>query len=811
MSLFLASAIALSGLRIVNPHEVRVDAVVRCGSVSSALQLEPHDAADLAGRDACAQPVILSAKPLLAFETFEEEGESQRIIAPLSNVLTNADCDPLPMAIPLFGCERGTATASVKPIDGATYLWSAEEATITSGQGTPRITVALGSSAAARLTAVVTAPGCSRTASGVIAVRKPLSLVELKAPASVDAGKSFTIEWTYAAGSEPVSQVLKGNAFPAPVVLTREQRSYTFKPGVAGSNTVELIASYAASIPVTTPKSGGRRRAAGSTYVTASNCAEVRASKQFVVHCDATASAIDAPADTESGAIVNARVALAPGETAKWSVENGRFLTVDEGESVQVVADDFVPRMYLEVSVARADSCVVRSTAEIAVRPRASCTTVPPTAAVALLSQSCALATVQASFTGTPPFRGAWSDGTTFETYQPSLTRDFNTFGTFTILGFRDATCDGVVTGSAVAKNPAPQAVITAEDSCTETKLTAHLTGTPPFRGRWMPGEWFETNDTTMTMTMPPGATWSQIIHLTDASCPTGEGSYSNELVLRWRPSLQVEAPSVVCVSEVPSFVTVTFGSDMPPYSVQWSDGVVSTSSSPQRFVYREVTTNKWSDTVGIVRAWDRDCDVTIASPVVNLSYRPKPRIDTFSNSDIVVCAGTPGKIVLENIAMHPDTMFTWSAVDAEILSGQGTREITFKATKPGWSGLITVQASFPDGGCDPVAYRQTVGVYVATPAAISDFVVTPSTIPAGGSAVISFRTTGDVEYFDLGTTDSARANDIQESQFQCANGKCTFPYRDTKGAGAVTLELVYGGRCNWTNPPMTTSLTITP
>lgn len=151
-------------------------------------------------------------RPLVAYET---NGESQTI---LENA---AECESLPMAIPLYACERGIASASVRPIDGATYLWSAEGATITGGDGTPRVTLALTDPAAARVTVVVTTPGCSRSASGVIAIRKPLALANLKVPDKVDNGQSVTIEWSYLNGGDPGSQILKGSAFGSPVPLSR--------------------------------------------------------------------------------------------------------------------------------------------------------------------------------------------------------------------------------------------------------------------------------------------------------------------------------------------------------------------------------------------------------------------------------------------------------------------------------------------------------------------------------------------------------------------------------------------------------------
>jgi PKD domain-containing protein len=795
-----------SGLRLANPNDHAADAVVRCGGISRAVHIEAHGISDLAPSAVCTSPVIEAFTPIVAFETSNESIETQRLL----DASTNAACEPAPMAVPLFACERGSASASVNPVNGATYAWSAEGATITSGQGTPRVTVSLGDAGVVRLTAVIAADSCSRTASGIIAVHKPLSIAELKVPASVEAGSSLTIEWTYAAGGQPASQVLKGDLFPAPVSVPADQRKYTFTPNAGGTRTVELIASHAPVISTVTQPKGGRRRAAGSTLVTATNCAEVHAAKQLTVRCNAIGPAIQTANDVESGVAFTARVTLEAGETASWSVTGGTILSGAESEEVEVVPDDLITELQLGVTVARANSCSVESHSTLRVRPRQSCTAHPPSANVSLVGRACKSAMVQANFTGTPPFRGTWSDGKTFATYDNSLTREFTIPGDYTILGFSDAQCPGEATSTARVDSFYPSVVLTTDDACEGATVTAHFTGKPPFRGRWLPGEWFDTNESTLTTTVPVG--WPSIFveYLTDANCPEGgEGATSNTIYLRAHPETWMD-PGPVCISSTPGFAAVHFTSDRDPWSVQWSDGVVTTATQHGwPVVTRDFLSTKWNDTIEIARAWDASCEAVVKNKVVDLTYRPAPRIDS---TDVTTCVDGTMKVALQaNAPLHPDTILTWSATNAEILSGQGTREITVKATQPGWTARVAVQATFPDGYCSE-GRTDSIGVYVATPPQLTNVVAEPATIKAGGETAIKFTLAGDVEYFTLHTTEAAREGDIDMLNGSCnAQRVCSFPFKDTHGPGNVTVQIYYGGHCNRNPPPATASFTVTP
>lgn len=84
-----------------------------------------------------------------------------------------------------------------------------------------------------------------------------------------------------------------------------------------------------------------------------------------------------------------------------------------------------------------------------------------PRARVSGGGSGCGSVGVRADFDGTPPFRGRWSDGVSFETGSASIQRSVATSGTYSLESFEDATCAGTVTGTAVVALT-PQTRITA-------------------------------------------------------------------------------------------------------------------------------------------------------------------------------------------------------------------------------------------------------------------------------------------------------------------------------------------------------------
>jgi hypothetical protein len=84
-----------------------------------------------------------------------------------------------------------------------------------------------------------------------------------------------------------------------------------------------------------------------------------------------------------------------------------------------------------------------------------------PVARVSGGGAACGSVAVRADFEGTPPFRGRWSDGASFETTAMSIQRSVAASGMYSLDSFEDATCAGTATGTAIV-TLTPQTRITA-------------------------------------------------------------------------------------------------------------------------------------------------------------------------------------------------------------------------------------------------------------------------------------------------------------------------------------------------------------
>jgi hypothetical protein len=140
-------------------------------------------------------------------------------------------------------------------------------------------------------------------------------------------------------------------------------------------------------------------------------------------------------------------------------------------------------------------ACIGRLARSIAVTPKLDCDS--PKASVSTGLLSCGLAIVNASFTGTLPFHGKWSDGLSFNTDTMSFVRAVSIPGNDSIAEFEDAACSGPASNIAVVPALIPTATIYGYSGCTnQDTFTVVLTGKPPFSGCWNDGTCFQTSQT---------------------------------------------------------------------------------------------------------------------------------------------------------------------------------------------------------------------------------------------------------------------------------------------------------------------------
>ena len=756
-----------ANLRLYNPHTEPVDAAIACAGVSRTISVAPLDVAD-AGR--CEGAAIESTLPLDVIETAVEDGvETQR------SVIANAGCETFAVEAPLFACARATATVVAPSMPGATYTWSVTGATVVSGQGTNTLVLTLGDGPSAQIQASITGE-CTSTAQAVIAIRSPLVIEKLEVPATSPVNTPVTVTWSYADGLAPASQLLTGDAFDAPVTLGADARSHTFTPAISGMNKIELQASYAPSIVTKAPS---RRRASGKSRATATACPFARATAQIDVRgCTTRDLTVRAPKTIEAGDTFIASVTLRTGESAKWTVTQGSIVSGSTSDTVTVKAAE-TGIVTLRVSVTAGPDCVMNERAEVSIVPRAVCSSSAPSVALSVEKTGCDLATVKATFTGTPPFTGMWNDGKTFQTSERSLTHDFTGPGTYTILNFRDSLCAGSVTETARVSVFPPHVTLTASGSCPGSKVTATFVGTPPFEGRWSDGESFNTQSTTLTRTANQNL-WIEWYR--DAKCNTVTRERSNVIQIVQPPRAFI-AYNEVCSTGKTAWVTVrVISAPKGPYSVYWSDGAVTTKTQTGEgdlYISREYVMSSYDHTLTLTKVTTPACDAPVETTWAKVTYRPPPEID-YPKSKVKDCLGDPLKIVLKP-AIHPSATIAWTVpAGTRILSGQGTLELTFvHDRKP--ESPVAVSFTHPDGACNVPPSKYST--YAEVPARIVNFSADKTSIKPGESVKVTLEIDDEIRWLGVQVYPAPLNN--------------TFPL----GKGVCTD--IYGRKCvyTWTAP----------
>jgi hypothetical protein len=341
----------------------------------------------------------------------------------------------------------------------------------------------------------------------------------------------------------------------------------------------------------------------------------------------------------------------------------------------------------------------------------------------------------------------------------------------------------------------------------------ATFTGTPPFRGYWADGEPFTTNEYRLERTAPSVRGW-WIDRFYDAVCPNGGGESSNSFYISDPPRATI-APKTECQygPNALAYIKVDFYDGMPPYKVEWSDGVTSTSGYAG-FLMRTINTSLPLAEVHIVKASTGACEnASILNGIAHVAYRPPPVIDRDA-SDIVICKNNPGEAKLVSMPVGNPTI-TWTLTGGTITGGQGTPAITFTAD-PAWpvDPQLKVQTTYADGACD--APDQTP-LFVMGDPLIDDLKVSSPTIKAGGFATITYSWERDVEYVSYEVIDlqnsanKSRQSDLVLNGSSCTNRKCSVSYKDTHGPGEVAIVLHYGGPCNYAGTSTSVNLKIEP
>lgn len=668
---------------------------------------------------------------------------------------------------PANGCRAGTAVVAVNRVAGASYAWSIEGGDFVDGVGTDRVTIAFGGGDSAKISVAVSTATCTSTGSAVIALHDAFTITSLSAGAGL-LGQPRTITWDYANGT-PASQTLSGTDF-GPVTLPNDARSYSYTPTSEGDKYVVMQARSGG-----TP-STGRTHAAGRGTAAASDCNVAAAKAVYHVNCNTPDATIYAPASSGLDTPFTARVHLDSFSTASWKIANGTPSTAT-GESVTIKPTGTVP---VEISVTvSAGACSATSSARVTLE--AACDN--PTAEVGLIAKADCSTVVQAHFTGRPPFRGTWNDGTPFLTSTYTADRTVLAAGNYSIAHFQDSLCAGGASNSVAASPARVSAVLSAPYGtwASGSQVSAVLTGTPPFNGTWWDGQTFTTSSHQIARSITTGGTVSMTV--SDSTCgPVA----SNQLEFRDPGSvtLSLDPRTAAACQPIGTGVIVyaTITNGVPPYTLIWSDGFSQTlpvNASPQ--VTRTVTLPASGLSLGITTAHDAGCNLTVGSPpiVVNASQSA-----LFSISG-AICTGQAVTATLYNTPVAGSGI-AWSVANGSIVSGQGTASITFI---PG-SGPMTVSSSV----VSPKGCTTSSGVSITpwtSQAAPQPLVTQGSTVSVGTPVTVAWFVDRN---FNYATIDASTAGNPPTPP-QCSSTLCSSSYTP-KAAGKVTFTVKLYGRC---------------
>jgi hypothetical protein len=497
-----------------------------------------------------------------------------------------------------------------------------------------------------------------------------------------------------------------------------------------------------------------------------------------VGECVNPLAVIDAPASAGAGTVFQVSVAPQPNAIATWTITNGSPATA-MGENVTITAGA-AGAVGVSVRLTRG-TCAAEMNRSVSITAKPVCSN--PKATVTLGPVSCGSTTLTASFTGTPPFRGTWSDSVPFFTYG-SVVREITTAGTYSILTFEDAICAGAASGAVEVPEVGKTAIVTSSAmSCAGDTMKVQFTGKPPFTGQWNDNTSFVTNEMQIEKVLIEGANAVKWVYDATDCYLRIVGSVN----ARPRPSIIVDESCLGPEFDNVVLISATFHTYAMPLTVTWSDNLTQSTSVGDP-IWRTIQPLKETTTFTAVSAHDAYCTATLEKPSATVYASPIPDFHTGLGN---ICSGSTMALSLDT-PPPAGTQIHWFAENGAIVSGEGTSSIQYKS---GDIGVMTLGCTFTyaqSGRC-ATSHRQAMSVAGAPDATIS---LSKPEIHVGENTVISFTTNRSVSNWTL--TDSQ--NDPMFMIGTCGAGSpCQYLYQSSKpGKSTITLHLI--GFCPDTN-----------
>jgi hypothetical protein len=778
-----------SFLRFYNNDSLAArDVVLTCGGAEQTISIAPRKSVDVDDAD-CSDAHF---KPANGITAVRVSSTTQWNAAP------DDSCPASSLLVPPFGCTLGIATAAVSELIGATYSWSVEGATIIAGHGTSRITLQLGTADSVKVSVTVNNGLCSSTSNAVMKLTNPLAIVDFSGN-SGSLAQPVVLSWEY--DGQVTSQTLTGTDFQGTVQLSPKANSFSYTPSTDGPKVATLTA---VSVPQTQPGPGsgntGRRRPSKAQPVSATTCGNITATVNYTVggNCNMPNVVISLPATVKPAQTFKAQVHISHTDTTpaiKWTITNGTPLGAIDREDIDIVAGQ-TGQVIVSAEVRIGETCVTSAKKRVDIN--AKC--VDPTATVTSDGTDCHRSTIRAHFTGVAPWSGTWSDGVAFSSNAPDYVRQVVTGGSFTIRDFRDAICDGTVTGTATVTPPARVRLAMRGSTCSNGTIIATLEGKPPFTGSWSDDlSDFKTSDYTIEHKPVPGVPSYFIGFFRDANCTDENGwSASNELKIPDAPTADVVVDTWDTFSDCAtqyqaSIISVNAAAD-PPIHVKWSDGLIQDSEGTpaRRYIFSEGRTG--SQTYTVLEAHDAHCPIEITNPTHKIMFAEWPVV-RHPDQDNFLCSGATSTATLEKTP-QPGIPIIWKITNGEIVSGQGTPSIVWKAGAPGSEVTITCKLDYGYDRC------MTTGTALPKPR-VWGIPVPPqvnlfkSDINVGESTQFQLTFDGNAEAWSVGTDSGLEVGIPVCTSDPLVQYVCTYTYKNLTGAGVKTVNIDYISRCN--------------
>jgi len=711
------------------------------------------------------------------------------IVAFIAAVRLSADCAPtVPVQVPVTACKSGQATAAVIGIPGATYSWTIDGGTIVGDATGDQITIALGTAAKATVSVAMTADGCVSHGVGLITLHAPFDVRVAAIPAA-HANEPLTISWAYDNGT-PVRQTIAGDF--GTVSLPLGARSYTYTPETSGSKQFVIDATLAAAAVLPTPAT--RQRAVSKSPVTASPCSIAHAAVAYSVGpCAEPPVIVEGPSSVVTGTSFQLTVRSQPGALATWSIANGSPASAT-GDSV-TITPGASGNVDVNVQLARG-ACIGRLSRSIAITPKLDCDS--PKATVSTGPVSCGSAVLNATFTGTPPFHGKWSDGVPLNADSMTFTRAVSIPGNYSITEFQDAACSGPASNVTIVPQLIPTATVQGFRGCTNIdSVTVFFSGKPPFSGCWNDGTCFQTSQNQFSRLITTVGLLTLASGTDGNGCPlaiTGSGvqgvltpHVQLTRACNWSPNTGDHGNNALLLVQMAGSPPFTGG-----VSAIWTDGATSLFG---RSVAPSVITTY---TIASVSVPPNICPALFDTPR-SYTYFPGPVPDiTFPVSSI--CDTTVGTASVT--PPPPGTQVSWEVDGGTILAGQGTSTVQYRAGGSSQAGFATqvrviCTFTFSDPNRCPLKADKSLPIIPFDPG--GDISMT-SAISAGTTNGFSFS-------FSKETVSHSISDSLNDPITLGAcfvdpgtqRTSCNASYTSTHGAGQSTITLHLTSSCGGT------------